>query len=186
MRRSVSLALLSAGRAVRHQFQEIFTSAGSPFAARLLHAAVLAVSILALQQPAAAESHNYDVITADVPFKFFVGERSFRPGQYDFIMVGNGLLAMRDAKKHFIASLVTRSTENDGPAVTNKLVFTHRKNRPYLTHIFVEHRKLVMEVQGEQLAIAPARPVLQPDPEFLPRTGTFNFTNRKDGVRLHN
>src|SRR5262245_32283530 len=181
LRGSVSLALLAVGRALRHQFNAGPAAQGR----RLLHAAALAISILALQLPAAAESHRYDVITEDVPFQFYVGDRSFRPGQYEFIIVGKGLLAVRDARKHFIASLVTRLTEADGPAAENKLVFTHRKKRPYLTEIFIENRKQVMEVQGEELAIVPARPAFQPDPDFLPRAGTFNFTDRRDGARLH-
>jgi len=180
--RSVSSALLGAGRALRHQFWEALTTTRWYVVTRLLLAGVLVVSVLALQRPAAAEPHTYQVITANVPFQFFVGDRGFHPGQYEFIMVGNGLLAIRDAKKHFIASLVTRSSEADGP-VSNKLVFTHRKKRAYLTQIFLEDSTQVMEVQGEQLVIAPALPLLQLDPDFLPRNGTFYF--RQDGVRLH-
>ena len=182
--RSLSSVVLGAGRALRHQFWEALMARKWYLVTRFMLAAMVAISVLALQRPAAAEPHTYQVIRASVPFQFFVGDRGFHPGQYEFIMVGNGLLAIRDAKKHFIASLVTRSSEADGPT-SNKLVFTHRKKRAYLTQIFLEGSNQVMEVKGEQLAIAPALPVLQPDPEFLPRTGTFNFMNRQDGVRLH-
>ena len=180
--RLVSSALFGAGRALRRQLWELLATTRWYVVTRLLMAAVLAVSVLALERPAAAEPHTYQVITANVPFQFFVGDRGFHPGQYDFIMVGNGLLAIRDAKKHFIASLVTRSSEADGPT-SNKLVFTHRKKRAYLTQIFLEGSTQFMEVRGEQLAIDPALPLLQLDPDFLPRNGTFYF--RQDGARLH-
>jgi hypothetical protein len=40
-----------------------------------------------------------------------------------------------------------------------------------------------MEVEGEQLAIGPAKPLLQALPDFLPPETAF-FTTRQDGVRL--
>jgi hypothetical protein len=142
LRESASLALFAAGRALRHQLWELLATKKWYLAARWLQASVLAVSLAAFVRPAAAadaHTHTYEVITADVPFQFYIGERSFAPGQYQFIMVGNGLLAVRDTGKHFVASLVTRSATAGGPAA-NKLVFTHRKKRPYLTQLFVENR----------------------------------------------
>ena len=111
---------------------------------------------------AAADAHTYDALMADVPFKFHIGQRAFHPGHYQFIFVGNGLLAMRDAHHHIVASLVTRSIERGAPAGESKLVFTTHNKDISLAEIRMQDKSQVLEILGEQLAIptaAPSQPV---------------------------
>lgn len=125
--------------------------------------ALLATSVTAvLATPAHAKT--YDAVNVDVPFKFNIGRRAFRPGHYQLIIVGNGLLAMRDARQHTVASLVTRSVDAGGPAPVTKLVFQMRKKRAYLDQVRIENHSLALQVVGEQLAIRQP----EPSPE-LPR-----------------
>jgi hypothetical protein len=145
----------------------------------LLHSTLLAALAAALLLPASAQVRTYNVLTADVPFKFNIGDRTFRPGHYQFIFVGTGLLALRDAKAHTVASLITRPIETGGPSPTTKLVFDTRKKNARLSRIWVENRSQVLEVLGEQLAMPSSPPLTTP----LPAEG-FSFSNRSDVPRL--
>lgn len=109
---------------------------------------------------AAADTHTYDAFLADVPFKFHIGQRTFRPGYYQFIFVGNGLLAMRDAHHHVVASLVTRFIDRGAPAGESKLVFTTHNKDICLAEIRMQDKSQVLEIVGEQLAIPTAAPPL--------------------------
>jgi hypothetical protein len=120
---------------------------------QMLQAALLAALLGALVQPASAQARTYDVITADVPFKFNIGNRTFRPGQYQFIMVGNGLLALRDAKAHVIDSLTTRSIEIGEPAPTSKLVFDTKTKHARLAQIWLSGSSQVVEILGEEYTV---------------------------------
>jgi hypothetical protein len=145
----------------------------------LLRSSLFTASAALLLLPAAAQVRTYDVLTAQVPFKFNVGERTFRPGQYQFILVGPGLLALRDAKAHIVASLVTRSVETSGPVSATKLVFTKHNKHARLAQVFLENRSQVLEVLGEQRAIASSPPSIPPLP-----ADSFFFSNRNDMPRL--
>ena len=144
-----------------------------------LHSTLLATLLAALLLPAAAQVRTYNVLTADVPFKFNVGNRTFRPGHYQFIFVGASLLALRDAKAHTVASLITRSIETTGPSPATKLVFDMRKKHARLAQSYIESRSQVLEVLGEQLAM-PSSPALVPP---VPAAG-FSFSGRSDVPRL--
>src|SRR6185503_16587597 len=54
---------------------------------RFLHMALIASSLAALL-PTLAQAHSYKVLSSYVPFKFQIGERTFRPGRYDFMVAG--------------------------------------------------------------------------------------------------
>ena len=125
---------------------------------RFLLSTLLAASLSALL-PALAHARTYETFTVDVPFKFHVGNRAFRPGRYQFIFAGPGLLALRDAKQHVIATFVTRSIETGKPSPDSKIVF---KKHEQLAQIWIENRSQIVEILGEELAIrqpAPAIPV---------------------------
>lgn len=127
-------------------------------ASRLLLSALLATSLAALLATA-AHARTYDAVNADVPFKFTIGKRTFRPGHYQIVVVGNGLLALRDERLHVVASLITRTVETKGPSPASKLVFHIEKKRPRLTRILLENRTQALEVLGEELAMPRPNPV---------------------------
>ncbi len=124
---------------------------------RCLQLTLLATCLATL--PLAAQARTYHVLSTDVPFKFDVGHRTFRPGHYQFILIGPGLLAMRDSRERIIASLISRSRETGGPAPASKLVFnTPKKHHAQLAEIWIKDRSQVLEVMGEEVAVRQSYP----------------------------
>jgi hypothetical protein len=109
-----------------------------------------------------AHAHTYEGLDVEVPFKFKIGDRAFRPGRYQFVMVGNGVVALRDAKRRVIASLVARPIQTGAPVTQNKLVFRTKKKDKLLSQIWIENRAQVLDVLGEQMAMQPAHTVPVP------------------------
>ena len=145
----------------------------------LEHSVVLLVSVMACLLPAVAQVRTYQVISANVPFKFTAGERVFRPGHYEFILVGPGLMAIRDQHRHMVASLITRTSDEASPSARTRLVFDRSKKKARLQKIYVESRTQVLEVVGEQLAIQSS-----PPPETSLPWGATSFSRRAVGVPL--
>jgi hypothetical protein len=150
---------------------------------RLLLLTLLAVLLAAWLLPATAHARTYDVLNADVPFKFQIGARSFRPGHYQFVLVGPGLVALRDSHEHVIATLVTRSRDTDGPASATKLVFNKQKKHSQLAQIWMENRSQVLDVVGEEMAFRHT-PIPGPPPTLRPDVNSL--LERRDGLRLKN
>ncbi|HWY68538.1 MAG TPA: hypothetical protein VNX88_07720 [Terriglobales bacterium] len=144
---------------------------------RFLQSTFLAASLAASWWPAAAQVRRpYVAIKVDVPFKFKVGNRSFRPGSYEFLSVGTNLMALRDARARIVASLVTRSVETGVIAPSTRLVFHPEKKQLYLAQIKIQDLSQVLEIRGEELAIPPSPPpVLAPAEVLL-------FNTRQSGV----
>jgi hypothetical protein len=145
----------------------------------LLHSTLLTALVVAPLLPLSGQARTYETLTAQVPFKFNVGDRTFRAGQYQFILVGPGLLAIRDAKKHIIAALITRSVETSGPAASTRLVFDMKKPHARLAQISLENRSQVLEVLGEQRGMLSSPPRTPPLP-----ADSYSFSNRSDVPRL--
>jgi hypothetical protein len=148
---------------------------------RLLQLSLLAASLGAILAPALAHARTYDVMHANVPFKFNIGDRTFRPGHYQLIFVGPGLIALRDSHEHVIASLVTRSTGTDGPSPVSKLVFSRQTKHPQLAQIWIENRSQVLEVLGEEVAMRPIPPL----PAALPPEINSLFERRTEPRLKH-
>ncbi|HEU4416642.1 MAG TPA: hypothetical protein VFT65_17765 [Candidatus Angelobacter sp.] len=131
---------------------------------RFLMLALIAASVTALLPPAKAHARTYDVISADVPFKFTIGSRTFSPGHYQLIVVGPSLMTLRDSRKKAIASIVTRAHNSGGPLPVSKLVFDNEKKHSRLSEIWMKDHSQVFEVLGEELAMrpAPVRPAALP------------------------
>ncbi len=145
----------------------------------LLQSALLVVSLSALLLPMAAHARTYDVFSADVPFKFYVGDRIFSPGHYEIVFTGNGLVALRDSQAHVLGTFVTRSIAADAPSVSSRLVFRHDKKRPYLSQIWIENRAQFIEILGEELAMRTVQPPLP----TVPMDGFFGY-GRQNEPRL--
>jgi hypothetical protein len=134
----------------------------------LRHIALFVATLAALMFPAAAQARTYEVLTVDVPFKFNIASRTFQPGQYQFIVAGPGVLALRDGNGHVIASLITRSVETGTPSTTSKLVFDHHKKNAQLIRLCLENRSQVLEIMGEQYAMRS-----EPFPATIVMPGAF-------------
>jgi hypothetical protein len=132
-----------------------------------LYSTLLAVLLLTSPLPAAAtQAHTYETMAFDVPFKFDIGARTFRPGNYQLVFVGANLAVLRDAKRHTIASLITRPVEIGWPSPETKVVFDNQKDRSRLSRICIQYRLQVMDVVGEQVAMRQSPPVFAPPAPF--------------------
>ena len=168
-------SLVTAFDFLRQQPWKILTATALDAAKRFLQLSLLA----ALLFPALAQARTYDVMHADVPFKFDIGNRTFRPGHYDFIMVGPGLVALRDSHAHIIASLVVRERETDTPLPISKLTFNKLKKHFQLTEVWIEKRSQVLEIVGEELAVRQSLPA----PSTQPSVMNSMFDRRQSGMR---
>lgn len=136
-----------------------------------LVAASLATSC-AIFLPTVAEARLYEVVSSDVPFKFQIGERTFNPGRYEFIIASPGVVAMRDSHKHIVANIATRPRTTGGLAVSPKLVFNTHTKTAQLIQIWVTKDQPGMDVVGEEKTVRTTQPappvnVFQPGYEFL-------------------
>jgi hypothetical protein len=141
---------------------------------RFLLSTVVAASLatsFAIFLPTMAEARSYDVVSSDVPFKFQIGERTFNPGRYDFILASPGVVAMRDSRGHIVANIATRP-RTGGLANNPKLVFNTHSKTAQLIQIWAARNEPGMDVVGEEKAVrtvqpAPPANTFQPGFEFL-------------------
>jgi hypothetical protein len=138
---------------------------------RFLHMALITASLGALL-PTLAQARSYQVLTSDVPFKFQVGDRTFQPGTYEFIVAAPGVVAMRDSHERVVATINTRTKTTGGPATATKLVFSTHSKTAQLIQIWAAKGEPGLDIVGEETAARPAQstvPVnaLQPGFEFL-------------------
>jgi hypothetical protein len=131
-----------------------------------LYSTLLTVLLLTSQLTAAAQAHTYETLTFDVTFNFDIGTRTFRPGHYQLVFVGADLAVLRNAKKHTIASLITRPIEIGWPSPETKVVFDNKKNHSRLSRICIQYRLQVIDVIGEQVAMRQSPPVIAPPSPF--------------------
>jgi hypothetical protein len=146
---------------------------------RLFLAGLLAVSLGALLPPAVAHATTVKVLTSDVPFDFQVGDRTFKPGHYQFVVLSPGRLAMRDARGHYVATITTRDRDMRAPVIKTKLVFDTRKKRAQLVEIWIEENSEIMDVVGEEIAVRPA--TIAPPPALVDLN---SFFERRSEPRL--
>jgi hypothetical protein len=145
----------------------------------LLQSALFVASLSAVLLPMAAHARTYEVFSADVPFKFYVGDRIFSPGHYEIVFMGPGLVALRDSRAHVVGTFVARSIAADAPSASSRLVFRHEKKRPYLSQIWIQNRAQFTEILGEELAMRSS-----PPPLGAPGDAFFSFSARQNGFRL--
>jgi len=135
-----------------------------------LPVALLPALLSTLLLPAPAHARTYEVFSADVPFKFNVGDRTFDPGRYDFIFAGPGLVTVRDSRERVVATFVVRSINASEPASASKLVFRHEKKHALLSQIWIASQPQFTEILGEELAM-PSPTIEHP----IPVIPMFNF-----------
>ncbi|HET9167371.1 MAG TPA: hypothetical protein VFP11_15330 [Candidatus Angelobacter sp.] len=138
---------------------------------RFLHLALLATSLGALL-PTLAQARLYDVVSSEVPFKFQIGERTFKPGRYYFVLAAPGVVAMQDSHGHVVANIATQPSTTGGRATSTKLVFNTHSKTAQLIQIWTTKNQPGMDVVGEEKSVRTAQPVapvntFQPGLEFL-------------------
>ena len=127
-------------------------------------ALTLLVTLLA---PLAVQARAYQTFTVDVPFEFNIGDRKFKPGTYIFVIVGTGLMALENAKKHALATLITRDIQSAASSSPSPhLSFERRKGHTHLVSLWMTDGKQGLEIVGEQVAMRQASPFQAP-PELL-------------------
>ena len=146
---------------------------------RLFQLASVVTVLAILLSQAAAQQRTYKFVNVGVPFKFNVGKRSFRPGQYQFLFVGTNLMVLRDARARVVASLVTRNVQTEAPALSTSVVFRHGKKNLYLAQIKFQDNSELLEILGEELAI----PQPAPPPASVSQPA-FSFGDRREGPRI--
>jgi len=166
-----SSAVLAVYRILRRQPWKAMAITTWDHMRRFLHLALIATSLGALL-PTLAQARFYDIVSSDVPFKFQIGERTFNPGRYDFIMASPGVVAMRDSRKHIVANIATRPRTTGGLAISPKLVFNTHSKTAQLIQIWATKDQPGVDVLGEEKSVRtlqPAPPVntFQPGLEFL-------------------
>jgi hypothetical protein len=132
--------------------------------------------LVALLAPVVALARAYQTFTVDVPFEFTIGERKFKPGTYIFVILGPGLIALENGKKHVITTLVTRDIRAADDTASPHMYFENRKGHKHLASIWMGNGGKGLEVVGEQVAMrqneAPPSLLLLPEgPRFkIPNT----------------
>jgi hypothetical protein len=174
-----SSAVLAIFRVLRRQPWDLWASKMLAMMKSMLQSTLLAVSLSALLLPMAAHARTYEVFSTDVPFKFYVGDRTFSPGHYEIIFTGPGLVVLRDSRAHVVATLVTRSIAADAPSASSRLVFRHEKKRPYLSQIWIANRAQFTEILGEELAARTIEPPLPALPT-LPMNSFFGYSRQNE------
>jgi hypothetical protein len=129
---------------------------------------VAPILLVALLAPVAAQARTYQTFTAEVPFEFTIGDRKFKPGTYTFVILGPGLMAVEDAKKRVLTTLVTREIRTADAVPSPHMFFDKRKGRNHLASIWMGNNARGLEIVGEQVAIrqnqAPPPLILLPQP----------------------
>ena len=166
-----SSAVLAVYRILRRQPWKAMAITTWDHMRRFLHLALIATSLGALL-PTLAQARLYDIVSSDVPFKFQIGERTFDPGRYDFIVASPGVVAMRDSRKHIVANIATRPRTTGGLANRPKLVFNTHSKTAQLIQIWATKDQPGVDVVGEEKLVRTAQPAppvntYQPGLEFL-------------------
>ena len=122
----------------------------------LWRSCILTLLISAILLPAAAQSKSYKAFDSDVPFPFHVGEHKFRPGHYQFVVVGAGLMVMRDSRAHVLSRLITRQVPGQDHEGPSQLWFEKNKGDRKLRGIW--DGPGTYEIMGEEVPVYQAQP----------------------------
>lgn len=121
----------------------------------------IAIAVLALATLLAAQEPKKLVLQSfngDVPFEFRIGDRKFHAGHYEFVVVGSGLMAMRDSHAKILAMLITRQLHDKERDVAPRFIFERVKGRPRLASIWMEKGAQGYQIVGEDMLIRQVRP----------------------------
>jgi hypothetical protein len=112
----------------------------------------------AILLPAQEQKRTYQSFNANVPFNFSIGDRKLHAGYYEFVVIGPGLMVMRDARAKVLARLLTRPLQGQERETPPRFVFTNKEGHARLSSIWMEKGKEGYEILGEEVAMRPSNP----------------------------
>lgn len=103
--------------------------------------------------PAQEQKRTYQSFNANVPFAFSIGERKFHAGYYEFVVAGQGVMAMRDAHARVLATLITRQLQGEERDVEPRFVFEQKNGHTRLVSIWMKKGTQGFEIVKEEVAM---------------------------------
>ena len=108
--------------------------------------ASLFVGVLLLGSAALAQQLNNHVVAFVVPFEFTIGQKTFPAGSYSLVRTEPYLLELRDADKHSLTQIVTRSVEASKAPDQSKVLFYAEDGRHILGQVWLGRETLGQEI----------------------------------------
>ena len=130
----------------------------------LFSLSLLATSLL----PAWAQNTKLPAFKATVPHEFKIGNHKFKAGMYELVVVGPGLMLVRDAKGKLLTRLLTRAVPGPQTDMPSHVVFEKQKGPYRLASLWIQNSAGGLEILGEDVAIGQSRPVQPIQPILLP------------------
>jgi hypothetical protein len=113
--------------------------------------ALLALLMTMILVSAEAQQRTYQSFNGNVPFSFNIGERKFHSGYYEFIVAAPGIMLMRDAHQHPLATLLIREIKGIEREVAPRMVFDQGKHRTRLLSIWMPRGAQGFEILREDV-----------------------------------
>ena len=107
--------------------------------------------------PAAQAQSGPQIIKANIPFEFGVGNQVFPAGSYSLVSTPPALLELRDAEGHILTKVLTNSVEASKTTVTPKLQFRSEGGRYSLAQVWQENHSIGQELQPSRSRVKTAK-----------------------------
>lgn len=126
------------------------------------NAILICVLIVAGLLPAGAQNRHLQSFNSEVPFEFKIGDRKFHAGYYEFVVLGPGIMAMRDRRAHVLAMLMTRQLQGQERDVAPRFIFQNSKGHMRLSSIWNAKGAEGYEILGEDMPVHTAQQEIGP------------------------
>lgn len=108
--------------------------------------ASLVTAVLLVGSAAQAQTLNDHIVTFAVPFDFAIGQKTFPAGAYSLVRTEPYLLELRDADRHSLAQVVTRTVESLQTTAQSKVVFYTENGRHLLGQVWLAKDRVGQEI----------------------------------------
>ena len=108
--------------------------------------ASLFAGVLLLGTAAPAQLLNDHVVKFVAPFEFTIAQRTFPAGSYSLVRTEPYLLELRDADKHSLTQIVTRSVEALKAPEQSKVLFYSENGHHVLGQVWLGRETLGQEI----------------------------------------
>lgn len=136
----------------------------------------LVVVMIILLMSASGESRKYPGVQAEVTSEFSIARRTFRRGTYQFLLVGPGLLAIRNPHGPVLAVFMTRPLKSFSSSSPGSLIFRKHKKQMQLKELWPLGQEQRLEIVAEEPALPPNQ--YQPSPIPWELFQPSDFTGR--------